>query len=372
MSTKRQKIDEFDREMMKRALRAAVNGHPFPNPHVGAVLAKAGNVISVGYHARCGGPHAEVVAIQRAKNKTRGATLFVTFEPCNHYGRTGPCTEAIIAAGIKRVVIGCRDPAPHKPGAIKRLRCAGIETVVGVFEDRAQELVKDFTKFLLEGMPLTTLKAAVTLDGRLASRIGDSKWISGEKARREAHRLRAQNSAVMVGIGTVLADDPQLTVREVRGRHPIRVILDSHLRTPSKSRVLSRNTSSPVLIFHSSRVKPTQKAKYQHSHVELVPIEKNRGGGLNLSEVMKELARRNIVRLLVEGGARIHGSLLDSGLADCAAIFVAPRIIGDAHAIPLADGRGHKLIMDAWRLERVQMRRFEDDILIRGDLKRTK
>ncbi len=351
---------------MKRALRLAANGHPSPNPHVGAVIARGDKLISVGNHARCGRAHAEVVAIRRAGERARGATLYVTLEPCNHHGRTGPCTEAIIAAGIKRVVIGCRDMAPHKPGALDRLRAAGIEIEVGVQEESAKRLVADFSKFMIKGLPFVTLKAAVTLDGRIAGRSGDSKWITSEKARKEAHRLRVRSDAILVGVGTVLKDDPQLTVREVRGPDPIRVVLDSNLRTPARSKLVVHDSKSPTLIFHALDVKESRKRSLVRSNVELIGVRRAEMNGLNLKSVLRELARRGVVRLLVEGGSRIHGAFLEYRLADRVAIFVAPRILGDTRAIPFADGRGSKKLEDAWQLEGIETRKVGNDILICG------
>lgn len=356
--------------MMGRALREAAKGDPSPNPHVGAVLVQHGKIVSVGYHARCGQAHAEVVAMQRAGGKTRGATLYVTFEPCNHYGRTGPCAKAIIDAGVRRVVIGCRDSAPHVPGAVDRMREAGIDVVLGVREKEAERLTADFTKRMLKQLPLVTLKAAITLDGRMAGRNGDSRWITGEKARRHAHRLRALNDAVLVGVGTVLADNPRLTVRDAPGRDPLRVVLDSRLRTPAGAHLVVHGSKAPTLIFHLSSAPQSRRQKLQRAGVELVAVPQNRKGELDLKAVLRELAHRQIVRLLVEGGPRVHGALLDGGFVDRVALFIAPRLLGDARAMPLAIGRGRDKIADAWTLQSVQTRRFGEDLFVSGDLVR--
>lgn len=369
MSTDNRNTTKLDDFFMKRALRLALNGHPSPNPHVGAVIAMGDELISTGNHVRCGRAHAEVVAIQRAGERARGATLYVTLEPCNHYGRTGPCTEAIISTGIKRVVIGCRDMAPHKPGALDRLRKAGIEVEIGVQEESALRLVEDFSKFMIKGLPFVTLKAAVTLDGRIAGRAGDSKWITGEMARKEAHRLRARSDAILVGVGTVLKDDPSLTVRNIRGPDPIRVVLDSGLRTPARSKLVAHHSKSPTLIFHASDVKESRKRNLERPNVELVGVPRAEMNGLNLVSVLRELARRGVVRLLVEGGSRIHGAFLENRLADSVAVFIAPRILGDIRAIPFADGRGIKKMDDAWQLDRIQTRKVGDDILICGAIR---
>jgi diaminohydroxyphosphoribosylaminopyrimidine deaminase/5-amino-6-(5-phosphoribosylamino)uracil reductase len=363
----RGKDDARDDALMARALREGRKGRPSPNPHVGAVVARGGEVVSVGHHARCGGPHAEVMALGRAGARARGATLYVTFEPCNHHGRTGPCTEAIIAAGVRRVVIGCADPAPHVPGSSERLRQAGIEVELGVRGEEAEALIADFRRLIVDARPFVTLKAAVTLDGKLATRSGDSKWITGETARKEAHRMRAGSDAVLVGVGTVLADDPRLDVRLVKGPNPLRVVLDSRLRTPPKSHVADTRIA-PTLIFHGPDAPAARRKRLQDGGVTLVELKLDRTGRLPLKRVLRELGKREVMRLLVEGGAGVHGAFLDRGLADRAAIFVAPRILGDAEGLPLARGRARRHIADAPQLKRPETRKLGDDVLITGDL----
>lgn len=358
----------IDSAMMARALRAARKGVPSPNPHVGAVVARGREVISVGHHERCGGPHAEVVALTRAGERARGATLYVTFEPCNHHGRTGPCTEAIMAAGIARVVVGCPDPAPHVPGSSDRLRRAGVVVDISARVREAQALIADFETFMLHKRPHVTLKAALTLDGRLAARSGDSKWISSDAARREAHRMRAYADAVLVGVGTVLADDPELTVRLVRGPNPLRVVLDSALRTPPKSKLADVGEGRRTLIFHGPRASARKRQALLARGVELVQVAPDRSGRLPLLAVLRELARRDVVRLLVEGGSQVHGAFLDAGLADRAALFIAPRILGDARALPFAAGAARLHIRDALALADARVRRVGPDILVEGEL----
>ncbi len=360
-----------DAQLMQRALREGRKGRPSPNPHVGALVARGDEVIATGHHARCGGPHAEVVALGRAGERARGATLYVTFEPCNHQGRTGPCTEAIIASGIERIVIGCPDPAPHVAGSARKLARAGIEVVMGVEREPAEALIADFRRFIVDRRPYITLKAAVTLDGKLATRAGDSKWITSERARKEAHRLRAQSDAVMVGIGTVLADDPELTVRMVRGKDPLRVVLDGSLRTPPKSKLARGAAAVPTLIFHGAGISDRKRRALERLGLTLVQVPTDRRGRLRLSRVLHELAKRDVVRLLVEGGAQLHGALLDAGLADRAAVFVAPRILGDADAPSLAAGKARRRMDQALDLEAVETRRLGPDLLITGDIRRT-
>ena len=363
---------DFEREVMRRALDEAKRGRTSPNPRVGAAIVRDGVILSTGYHARAGEAHAEVDAIRNAGGAVEGATLLVTLEPCNHQGRTGPCTQAIIEAGIKRVIIGCRDPAPHVAGAIDRLTGAGIEVEVGLLEEDCTALVSDFAKHIRTGLPYVTLKAAVTLDGKIATRTGDSKWITGQKARTETHRMRDESDAILVGVGTVLADDPRLTVRHVEGRDPVRVVLDANLRTPPTAAILDpgRTSSASAWIFHAPDVEPSRREALAAPGVELIPVSRD-ARGVDLGEVLKALGERNIVRLLVEGGSHIHGAFLDLNLADTAAIFVAPRILGDPEAIPFATGSGVDSIGQAWQLVRTQVRALGSDWLVSGDFERT-
>lgn len=358
---------ERDERFMARALRAAQSGDPSPNPHVGAVIARGSQVISVGFHPRCGGPHAEVVALRRAGARARGATLYVTLEPCNHFGRTPPCVDAIIAAGIARVVVGAADPLPRKRGAYAKLRKAGVQIEHGVLGERAERLISDFRKYRLQGLPFVTLKAAVTLDGRTAARSGESKWITGPASRAEAHRMRARCDAVLVGVGTVLADDPELTVRAVRGRDPLRVVLDSRLRTPVTSKLVSTANQVKTLILHAHGA-PVQRARRLRAlGVELAPVAKmRRGQGLDPEAALRALAERGVVRLLVEGGAHIHAALLQAGLVDAAAVFVAPCFLGDVQAIPMVAGNAPRRLTDAFVLVQPEIVRLGDDVLFRG------
>lgn len=363
-------LDDLDVRMMARAIKEARKGRPSPNPHVGAVVARGEKIVSVGHHARAGEDHAEVAALRNANGETRGATLYCTLEPCNHVGRTPPCTDAILEAGIARVVIGCADPKPHVPGAIAKLTAAGLEVVVGVREAECRALVADFARHITLGLPYAVLKAAVTLDGRMATRTGDSRWITGEAARREAHRMRDRADAVLVGVQTVLTDDPALTVRHVRGRDPMRVVLDTHLRTSVSSKIVAAGSSAPTLIVHGpdARMEPRERLASGGARLWEAPLDAE--GRLDLEAVLRELARRDVVRLLVEGGARVHGSLLKLGLYSRAAIFVAPRILGDTSAVPLADAEPLARIAEGWRLASPEVRRLGDDLLVEGDVVR--
>ncbi len=358
-----------DRRFMKMALREGAKGRPSPNPHVGALVVAEGEVVGRGHHRRAGEAHAEVNALAAAGARARGACLYVTLEPCNHRGRTGPCTEAILDAGIRRVVIGCLDPADHGDAGLERLRSEGIEVEAGIHREEAELLVADFAKHFSSGLPWVTLKAAVTLDGKMASRTGDSKWITGERARREVHRMRSRSDAIMVGVETVLADDPSLNVRMVRGRDPLRVILDTKLRTPPTSAILTLESSQQTLIFHGPGVPPEERALRRGPGVTLVEAQL-KDGRVDLDAVLRELGRRDIVRLLVEGGGTLHGALLDAGHADAAAIFIAPVILGDVEGRSFAAGRGVDRMGEALRVRSPKSRRIGEDILVTGRLAR--
>lgn len=357
----------FDRRIMRRCIREARRGRPSPNPYVGAAIVRDGRVISLGYHAKAGHAHAEVDAIRKAGGDVRGATLYVTFEPCNHHGRTGPCTEAILAAGITRVVIGCRDPHPHVPGALERLRENGLEVEVGVLGDACEDLVADFVKHLTRKLPLVTAKAAITLDGRMATASGSSKWITGPRARAHVHRMRAGSDAVLVGVGTVLADDPELTVRDATGQNPLRVVADTRLRTPVESKLVTSAHSVPTLILHGPGVASERLEALHARGVETVELPLA-CGHVDLAAALAELGRREVVRLMVEGGARLHEALLERGLVDRMAVFVAPKLAGDPAAKVLSFGGAARSMDEAFGLERVRVRRFGADVLFEGDV----
>jgi diaminohydroxyphosphoribosylaminopyrimidine deaminase/5-amino-6-(5-phosphoribosylamino)uracil reductase len=242
---------------MSQALELGAKGSPSPNPHVGAVLVKGGTVLGSGHHERAGEDHAEVVAIRQAGDKARGATLYVTLEPCNHQGRTPPCTDAVAKARLARIVVGCRDPNPHVAGGgIEKLRDAGVKVDVGCREAEARRLIAPWTKFVTTEVPYVVLKLALSLDGRIASRTGSSKWVTGPEARARVHQLRSQQDAVVVGIGTALADDPRLTVRDAPGPSPLRVVLDTRLRLPPASRLVESAREVPTWVICTRRPPP--------------------------------------------------------------------------------------------------------------------
>lgn len=318
---------------MQRALDLARRGEGFvePNPMVGCVIARGGRIVGEGYHRRFGGPHAEVFALRKAGARARGATAYVTLEPCSHFGKTPPCVDALIAAGVKRVIAATRDPNPRVSGrGLKKLRAAGIEVRVGLLEPEAQRLIAPFAKFIRRRQPYVILKWAQSLDGRLATSGGDSKWITGEASRAAAHAIRARVDAVLVGIETVLADDPDLTARYVRPRRvATRVVLDSRLRTPPTARLVRSARRAPVLIVTSTaRARDARAvARLTRAGCEVagVPV---RGKRLDLRKVLMELGRRGMTNVMVEGGPRVLGSFLAAGLVDEARVFVAPKLLG--------------------------------------------
>jgi diaminohydroxyphosphoribosylaminopyrimidine deaminase/5-amino-6-(5-phosphoribosylamino)uracil reductase len=352
-----------DERWMRLAIREARKGDPSPNPHVGAVVVKNGKVIAKGHHPKAGDVHAEVMALRDAGRRAKGATLYVTFEPCNHFGRTPPCTDAILAAGISRVVLGARDMAPHKPGSRRKLERAGLEVTCGVLEAEAGALVADFAKHILHGLPYVTLKAGMTLDGRIAARDRSSKWITGAAARKAAHQLRASHDAVLVGVETVLADDPELNVRHVQGRHPVRIVLDSRLRTPAKARVL-RSRGGKTVLVHGPLAPHARREALRRAGAELIEVPV-RAGRLSVLHAARAIAKRDVVRLLVEGGGAVHGSFLDAGLVDEVDLFVAPKLLGDAQGVPVLAG-AKRALKDAASLTDLRVTAAGDDLRVRA------
>jgi diaminohydroxyphosphoribosylaminopyrimidine deaminase/5-amino-6-(5-phosphoribosylamino)uracil reductase len=362
--------DEDGRWMLRAlALAARATGRTAPNPMVGCVLARRGRLVGEGYHHRAGGPHAEVEALRAAGSAARGSTAYVTLEPCNHTGRTGPCTEEFLAAGVARVVAAMADPNPRVDGhGAERMRAAGVPVEIGLLGDRARSLNAGWLHWLATGRPRVTLKAAVTLDGRIATASGDARWVSGEASRREAHRLRDRSDAVLVGAGTVRADDPALTTRLPggRGRDALRVILDGKLALPLDRKVLAPGT----LVATTKNAPRSREARLAARGVEVVRLRAARGAParVDVGALLDDLGGREVLELLVEGGAEVHGAFLDAGLADRVVLFVAPRIVGDGGVpfVRLPGARGPSRMADTWRLRDVSIRRMGDDMMIVG------
>lgn len=320
---------DIDSKMMTRALTEARRGRPSPNPHVGAVLARGEEIIAVGHHERAGTEHAEVVALRAAGEAAKNATLYVTLEPCNHQGRTPPCVDFILQSGVSRVVVGCRDPNPHvEGGGVEVLQAAGVEVDLGVKGTEARALIQPWVKHITTGLPYVSLKLAVSLDGRIATRTGASKWVTGPEARAKVHEIRAANDAVLVGVGTVIADDPQLTVRDVEGTDPIRVAIDSKLRIPPTSAMVTTASATPTWVLTTQEAPETLEAALVAQGVEVVRVPRASEGRVDITSALRALAQRGVIRLLIEGGAELAGSVLNAGLADELHVFIGPMLLG--------------------------------------------
>lgn len=354
--------DEF---YMRRALQFARKGLGLtsPNPSVGATLVKNGKIVAEDYHHRAGEPHAEALVLKKAGKKALGGTLFVTLEPCTHWGKTPPCTDAIIKSGVKKVIFAVRDPNPINTGKGKRFFGKhGIKVIEGICGEEARMLNQPFFKFTVKKLPHVTMKVATTLDGKIATRTGKSKWITGEEARMHAHKLRKEHDAVLVGINTVLKDDPHLGVRYIKGRDPLRVILDSRLRIPSSAKVLRDKN---VLIFTTVRA-DAKKIKFLKKRGYEVAVLKNQ---IRPREVLKELAKRNILSVLIEGGSQIYTSFMKEKLIDRVAWFIAPKVMCDSKAIPVFsdDLNKHEHPLSA-KIKHTSITLFQNDVCIEGYL----
>jgi diaminohydroxyphosphoribosylaminopyrimidine deaminase/5-amino-6-(5-phosphoribosylamino)uracil reductase len=322
---------------------------------VGCVIARGGRILAEGWHHAPGGDHAEVAALRQLGFRAPGATAYITLEPCNHHGRTGPCTEVLLAAGIARVVYAMRDPNPLVAGKGRmRLRRAHVAVEEGLLGDEAAVLNRGYVRWVTTRRPWVTLKAAVSLDGRIATRSGDSKWLSGELSRRQAHRLRGEHDAILVGAGTVRADDPQLNVRGVPGHDPQRVILDGRLRTPRGARAVPGSW-----IFTGASGGAALEAR------GATVVRLGAQATLSPRRVLAELGRREITSVLIEGGGQVHAAFLRAGVVDEVALFVVPMLIG-GDGVPLLAGAGAATVSDAWRLAAPEVIRLADDLFVRG------
>ncbi len=320
-----------DERFMRRALSLARRGlgRTSPNPMVGAVIIRDGNIIAEGYHHAAGLDHAEIDALKHAAEDIAGATMYVTLEPCSHYGRTPPCADALVARRLGRVVVGMEDPDSHVRGrGIGKLQAAGIPVTVGVLEDECRALNRSYIKHRSTGLPWVILKFAESLDGRIATATGNARWISSPESRKLAHRLRARHDAILAGIGTVLADDPELTVRLVRGRDPLRVVLDSRLRVPLDARLLGEQDRAKTLVVTAPGADPKKAAALKERGVEVLAVPVDGQGRLDLNALLAALGERYVTSLLVEGGAAVLTSFLKQGLADGIIAFIAPKVIG--------------------------------------------
>lgn len=354
---------------MERALHLAAGGRgrTSPNPMVGAVLTRRGAIVGEGYHAFAGGEHAEVAAIRAAGELARGGTCFVTLEPCAHHGKTPPCTEALIQAGITRAVVAGYDPNPLVAGrGVERLRAAGVTVEVGLLQEEAAQLNEAYFTYVQTGRPFVILKAAMSLDGKLATRTGDSQWITGELSRQRVHQMRNAVDAVVIGIGTVLKDDPMLTARvdAEEGRDPLRVVIDSRGRLPVDARLL-RTGSQPVLVAVGPRVSQARLATLRRQDAEVIVLPRGEGG-LSLPHLFRELGRREITSVMIEGGGKLATSALQGGIVDKLVLMLAPILIGGRKASTLFQGDGADKLTEALRIRQLTVERIGDDILLEG------
>ena len=359
----REKTDEF---FMYRALRLAKRGkgRVSPNPMVGAVIVKTGEIIGEGYHQQYGGPHAEINAISNSPESLKGSSFYITLEPCTHYGKTPPCIESILKIKPAEVIIGTPDPNPLVSGrGIQILKENGIHTKVGILENECRILNEKFFKFIQHAIPFVTLKFAQSLDGRIAAVSGDSKWISSEPSRKLAHRERSLHDAVLVGAGTVIADDPDLTVRLVRGKNPIRIILDSKLKIPLSARILkNQNTAKTIIISTAASRNQSKLSDLQKMGIEILEIDSTQGGQIDLAKLLPELAKKGLSSILVEGGSEIITSFLKTKIADRLLVFTAPKLIGKG--IEAIGDLGINRIEEAIRLEFRKVFQKEGDLVI--------
>ncbi|MFS0749206.1 bifunctional diaminohydroxyphosphoribosylaminopyrimidine deaminase/5-amino-6-(5-phosphoribosylamino)uracil reductase RibD [Oceanobacillus sp. 1P07AA] len=329
-----------DKQYMKLALEnaKAMKGQTDPNPLVGAVIVNHNRIVGVGTHLKAGEPHAEIHALQMAGDNTKGATVYVTLEPCSHQGRTGPCARALVEAGIQRVVIATLDPNPLVAGTgVKILQDAGIEVEVGVLEEESISMNEVFNKFITQKLPFITLKAASTLDGKVATKTNHSKWITSEEAREDVHHLRNEHAAILVGIQTVLHDNPALTTRIPNGRNPIRIVLDSNLRIPLDAQLI-QDKKAHTMIFTKEDVDQRKKERLESLGVEVVITSGKKQ--TDIQDVVNHLGRQQISSLLLEGGGNIHASFLAAGLVDKVVLYLAPKLSGGKDAPTFFEGPG--------------------------------
>jgi diaminohydroxyphosphoribosylaminopyrimidine deaminase/5-amino-6-(5-phosphoribosylamino)uracil reductase len=358
-----------DERYMRAALRLAAKGRGCvsPNPMVGAVIVRDGQIVGSGYHKKAGLFHAEINALEEAGEAAKGATLYVNLEPCNHQGKTPPCTDKIIEAGISEVVVAIEDPNPLNSGeGSRRLKSAEIKVKTGVLESEARELNEVFIKFIKTGEPFVVTKIAMSLDGKIATRTGESKWITGVEARKYVQKLRSEIDAILVGINTVIKDDPELKVRSGEDREkPIRIVLDSQARTPLEARVLSGKPKTIIVTTKYATISKINELKKTGAEVLIAGEE---GGRIDLKGLMKKLGKLEITSILLEGGGEVLSSALSAGVVDKILFFIAPKIIGGRDAPTSVGGEGVESINEAVLLKRIKVRRLREDVLIEGYL----
>jgi len=349
-------------------LAARARGRTSPNPLVGAVIVKDGEIVGRGYHQKAGTPHAEVHALREAGDMARGAAMYVTLEPCSHYGRTPPCSQAVVDAGLAGVYVAMEDPNPKVSGrGIQQIRDAGIKVEVGILQEEARRLNEIFIKYITAKRPFILLKTAMTLDGRIAARTGHARWITGPEARQKAHQIRDEYDAILVGVNTVLADDPELTCRlpDAGGDDPIRLILDSRARTPLSARILQVESTAPTVIVTTDLAPEENLTRLKATGTEIITVP-SREGRVNLPELLAELGRREISSLLVEGGSEVSAAFLNAALVDKVLWFIAPKLIGGKDAPGPVGGAGAERMDEALALRDMTWGQIGNDIYVEG------
>lgn len=356
--------------VMQRAIDLALSAEGLvePNPMVGAVVVDERlNLLGEGYHEKYGSAHAEVNALQQAGDSARGATLFCTLEPCCHHGKTGPCAEAVISAGIKKVVLGIQDPAPHVDGGgIALLRQAGIEVEVGLLEEQVSRMNAPFIKLMTQQRPWLIGKWAMTLDGKIAAHTGASQWISNEESRKIVHQLRGRVDAILVGSGTAQADDPALTARPVGVRTATRIVIDSRAALPLESQLVRTCGEIPVLLFAGEQAASEKVSELKNQGVEVVQVPLSESGWLCWEAILDTLGQRKMTNVLVEGGGQVLGSLWDKRFLDELHVFIAPKLVGGQQAPSPMGGTGLKQIPQLPDLKDLQVELLEEDLYVQG------
>lgn len=356
---------------MERAIALSRNalGHTSPNPPVGVVIVKDGTVVGEGWTKSPGNSHAEIVALNQASKKSSGGILYTTLEPCNHYGRTPPCTEAIIKSGIQEVHISLLDKNPEVNGCgVNRLESAGIKTLIGECKDQSGEILAPYLKFVTKKIPFVTVKYAMTLDGKIATHTGDSKWISNEQSRRYVHKLRSENDVILTGVGTILADNSRLSVRgnqsSFLGHQPLRVVVDSKGRVPLSSLVFSEKGKTLLFV---TKIQESTKNKFDCKGIDVIKAPQDGKGRVDIKFLLKYLAKNyDVVTVLVESGPKLLGTFFDSSFVDKVEVFIAPKVLGGENAPSAVGGKGIEYLSDVKKLENIQVVNMEDDVLIKA------
>lgn len=355
--------DEFYMQMALKNAQA-MKGQTDPNPLVGAVIVNDNRIVGFGAHMKAGEPHAEIHALRMAGEKARGGTIYVTLEPCSHHGRTGPCAVALVEAGVQKVVIATLDPNPIVAGnGVKILEDAGIEVVIGICEEESRRMNEVFNKFIVTKKPFVTLKAASTLDGKIATHTASSKWITSEQARLDVHQLRSENMAILVGVNTVIHDDPELTSRIPNGRNPIRLVLDSTLKIPLESKVVT-DKKAATWIFTSGNYDREKRQSLEEMGISV--FETSGSNTVDLSDVMTILGEKLVSSVLIEGGGTVNGSLVENHLIDKVILYVAPKLVGGKNAPTFLEGTGIENMGDAVELTNVTIEPIGKDFKFTG------